>query len=920
MALQLIYTSSAQLLDSSLSGYGTVARSEVMPREMRRKLAELSRYRSVPGCRTDSVQCSYTTLTHGNAEYHVLSVSQPAGADYSGRMCHISHHLVLLPEEVSALLRNKYRPTPAGIILALGKSGFWCKKWNGKPAFINGEPHLHSQDIPTADNQPTWKKLTGHKSNARAFSTAPFERDCLMTVAPETSTADILKLWHESDWLTPCCGWGRTFTSHADDADNFRLFQRWACCDASPLIRKAMRTGHPVLPIGQDLEIGELSDDTQSASCVLHPEDAGQFRAQLAARQAARHIPPYQYSEEPDEEVYDLSDIRRRKRRKTAGAIVAAALLLGGGIITGSICYFQKNPVKISDHAAIRSLRELINKPYQANYAAQELDKAEALARTSKSANSAQNRAVIQIINLIQQASEAERHADNLRRLCHLAKKWKLDKVNLCLLYMREATHNRPPSEWMQSFSREELNAWEKLISDEPELRDGLNDPGLLTYFDRVMGKKSSPSLKESVSPSGAEKWFPVTANDELPLEMRQLLQTSPTSLTQGEVVVFRMPWRGESAAPEKILLHPESSVCNIVRSAANGYYHLRFSDPTGLSARSHADIDICIKQHRLISISSSGVPVAVVLPLSHSGGVILMPKLAIPLSGIHAPQLPPAEDVNLDISPDSIRVLPPSASHMAVRLEPMAGTEFVRLPKKQNNAAQRFSFNLPHLTPKGNVIPPPEISAANPETIQWNGIEETESREYFSTFTCSLTPISDINAALRDAFNKIANSGCAGEVSNADPMFSLAMVYTTLQIMDKEGVTEEEWDSATSRYCTLFNNKSFCELMKRVAKNSESVILSHEAASSRSAAGKTERRRVLKLLKDADNRHQLTADILQYISERLRAAYLELRSQLAEDTELRLVLRRLSCEDGRLNWHFTLQSSDETSAKSAEP
>ena len=100
MALQLIYTSAAQLLDSSQSGYGIVARSEVMPREMRRKLTELSRYRT-GSCRgITGPQCAYTTLTYANSEYHVLTVSQPAGADYSGRMCHLSHHLVLLPEEV----------------------------------------------------------------------------------------------------------------------------------------------------------------------------------------------------------------------------------------------------------------------------------------------------------------------------------------------------------------------------------------------------------------------------------------------------------------------------------------------------------------------------------------------------------------------------------------------------------------------------------------------------------------------------------------------------------------------------------------------------------------------------------------------------------------------------------------------------
>ena len=208
MALQLIYTSAAQLLDSSQSGYGVVARSEVMPREMRRKLIELSRYRASSSRGISGPQCAYTTLTYANSEYHVLTVSQPAGADYSGRMCHLSHHLVLLPEEVAALLRNKYRPTPAGVILALAHSGFWRNRWEGPPRFLNGEPHLNPQDIPEADMQATWKRLTGHKSNARAFCTPPFERDCLMTVPEATPVKDVLQLWHESDWLSPHFGWG----------------------------------------------------------------------------------------------------------------------------------------------------------------------------------------------------------------------------------------------------------------------------------------------------------------------------------------------------------------------------------------------------------------------------------------------------------------------------------------------------------------------------------------------------------------------------------------------------------------------------------------------------------------------------------------------------------------------------------------
>lgn len=931
MALQLIYTSAERLLDSGQSGYGVVARSEVMPREMQRKLTEISRYRSVPASRADTVQCAYSTLTHGNSEYHVLTVTQAAGADYSGRLCYISHHLVLLPEEVSALLRNKYRPTPAGVILALHKRKFWQNQWSAPPQYIKGEPHLSPQDIPEADKQNTWKRLTGHKSNARAFSTPPFERDCLMTVPADTSTADILRLWHESDWLTPGCGWGKTFITHADEADNFRVSRRWACSEESLLIRKAMRTGHPILPIGPDLEIGEISDDTQAATpglpltVTLPAEEAANFRAQLSARQAARVIPPYQYFEEPDEEIFDLSDIRKKKSRRRIAAVTLAFLLLAGGGISGTLFYINRTPARIGGQAAYRSLRVLLSQPYRAGLVAQELEKIDALAKASRTANSAQNQDILQIIDLIRQASEAEKHAANLRRLCKLAAARKLDKNKLCLLYMMEATHNRPVDEWFRSFSREEISEWERLITEEPELRSSLNEPGLLAYFDKVMNKQLADNKHQNTSSENAagaescgEHFIPVITNEELPEAFIKLLQSAPFSLAQGEVTIIRVPWDSAHDSPEKIPLNPKTNTCTIVRSAVDDYYHLRFANPTNAAVRTHPDLDICVRHRRLVSISSGGNAVAATIPLG-TAQLLLMPKPAIPLSGIHAPELPPADEVDFNISPHMLRVIPPSANHMSVSLQLISNNRFPWTSAGHKSPNQKFTLSLPNLS-EGNIIQPPEIPEATPVAIKWDGAEISGGNKNFTTFTCKLTPQSDIGVRLEATFNRITNSGCAGEVSNADPMFSLAMVYTTLQLMDKDGITEEEWNSACSRYCTLFNNKTFCDLMQRVAPDAQDILLSHGAASSRSAAGNSERRSVLIRLRNQHNRERLTSAILRFISGQLRATYQEIRHQLTGDTELRLVLRKLSCRDNKLVWHFVLQPVSDTNNSSHQP
>ena len=220
MSYQLIHTSAPRLMDSTSAGYGTVAMSEHLPHALRSKLGALSVFREPRGgAATTGPQFSYHILDHAGKSWHVLSCVQPAGADYSGRACHIAHHLVLTPEEVEAALADEQRPTPAGVALALLNNGFWKGEWKSEPAYLTGEPELRPGDMPAADAQPTWKLLTGHKANARAFFTHPYDRECLITLPPGTPVQQALGLLHESDWLTQTRGWGASYTTAADDAD-----------------------------------------------------------------------------------------------------------------------------------------------------------------------------------------------------------------------------------------------------------------------------------------------------------------------------------------------------------------------------------------------------------------------------------------------------------------------------------------------------------------------------------------------------------------------------------------------------------------------------------------------------------------------------------------------------------------------------
>ena len=256
MPQQLIHTSAAHLLDCEGGGYGTVARSENLPRILCDRLTALSGYRETAGRHLRGAQYTYRVLVHRGAARHVLTRVLACGADYSGRACHIAHHLILSGEEAAAMLRHPARPTPAGIMLAMEARGLWKDAWRGEPSFLADVPAFCADDMPAADTQPTWKRMTGHKGNACAFRLPLYAHDCVLLVPPGTAGADILHLLHEGDWLTRDHGWGHTFTTAAEESDTFADTHRMACTAAARgLLERARAAGRSVLEIAPGLEL-----------------------------------------------------------------------------------------------------------------------------------------------------------------------------------------------------------------------------------------------------------------------------------------------------------------------------------------------------------------------------------------------------------------------------------------------------------------------------------------------------------------------------------------------------------------------------------------------------------------------------------------------------------------------------------------
>lgn len=273
-----------------MSGYGVVARSEKMSLPLAKKIAKLSNFKDFQ--RIAGPQYSYRIIDCAGQTYHVLSCIQEAGSDYTGRNCHIAHHLALPKDVVRNLRQHQSRPTPAGIILSLAQSGFWLASWSGEPTRQLAEAYLSAEALPETNLQKTWLAWTSHKSNARAFSTPPYEHDCLITVPEQISSEDILRLINESDWLDHYRGWGKTFTTHGEAKDTFADTQRIFVADGDSLEGRATRTGRPILRINASFHLPIQEQ-------LVAPEPTAQLGESEEAREETLFAKPTPISEPP---------------------------------------------------------------------------------------------------------------------------------------------------------------------------------------------------------------------------------------------------------------------------------------------------------------------------------------------------------------------------------------------------------------------------------------------------------------------------------------------------------------------------------------------------------------------------------------------------------------------------------------------
>ena len=528
MSYQLIYTSAEELLDPGLTGYGVVACSVGISPQLKDRLIALSDVHEAEGAEDSEEWFAYRVCVCGGDTFHVLSRYGWAGADYSNRKRSLAHHLALTADEVAALKRNAARPTPAGIMLALRKNRFWVESWEGPPRELEGEPRLTSSSLPDASRQVTWKTCTGHKNNARAFFTPPYDGACLVEMPPGSDASTVLLLLNESDWLSTSRGWGKSFSSRTDAGSNLRETERLFGVPGSML--REMRLRHaetPFLRISPEMALPRLpevaSDSSSDPSSGARPE-VGDPPSTPPLAPATGGLPgchiPYKYCERPDEETYPGC---RRQRRSLlrfvlipgCAVLLAAALLYHSGHqeVPHSRPASPPAPVVPRGDAPQKLLRHLLTSPYSAAATARQLDKIQAKLKKTADApggESAHREALRECVSILQHASsDSSGHAGNLFSLRECAGLLSLDVRALCELYMNEALHDRSLEEWQTALDEEEYQGWAALLAQAPEMESWLSQEPFLPYMEGIFSRLALRSEEDGGGASPAREFSP---------------------------------------------------------------------------------------------------------------------------------------------------------------------------------------------------------------------------------------------------------------------------------------------------------------------------------------------------------------------------------------------------------------------------
>ena len=927
MSFQLIHTSAAHLLETNASGYGTVARSEKMPKALCSGLSALSVMRDPKGgSAVTGPQFSYNIVEYANTTWHVLTCVQNAGPDYSGRSCHIAHHLVLSQDEVQVLRKHERRPTPAGVILALLKSGFWCARWNGAPQYLTTPPSLTPSDIPDASAQPVWKKLTGHKSNARALFTVPFERDCLVTIAPGTSAVELLHLFHESDWLTHSRGWGITFTTVADEADNFSETLRMVVRPDSPLVQRAIRTGHPVLHIEQGMDISRFQPEVEPpVSSPIAPIEQNEQRGGIV-KALSRSVSLYHYTEEPDWLMYDVRPPRSR--------FLFPAFLAGLGV-TGALLAFGCFSISAGDDSDttaehtltttpapdnILMLAELLQHTYNHESTILLLNKLSCIQE-----NTPEDTLLLELAMLLQNAAQSgTHHAGALKRVCECARLLGLKDTDVVLLYLREMTHHISPEEWKNQFNGQQIAEWLTLKQQEPQIIDLLNGDEFKEYAltpDEAVTTILAPA-DEATSESaenqpdipgpGRVSLIPRTAvsGARIPAELEACIPKFPLSVSSGSFIVSCFSGGGDMQAAQRLDLSEQGFRLYISPTEKAGEFSLKPEHVNGTPSPIPA-CTFTIRKGRIHSIRCENREAVISFPVptkeDFHTNIILASSFGIPIPSGKGITLPPAAKARLDITPEALEIIPASLNTKTPEVKVLHKKEFPWVLTKKEKENIRFSIKLPVLTGHNSV----RQTGAELSSYKWEQARVTDESDSFTSILCEIERHPTISSKLEQISKKVLNSPCCGEFKTKEPDMTLGNLYYIVCALSNDKISRQEKRELQQRYFKLFANKQFNNVLMRIFAKDTMLHLTPDEATANNFKALKLRDNIKKILDTRGVRDLIRMRISEVLTRSLYAVYTQ-EQQAYNDKNAPtpvMILDKITVgEHGELVWKFRLQ------------
>ncbi len=939
MSFQLIYTSAPTLLDPGLSGYGVVARSKDMPRLLSKKLAKLSVFKDELKL-VSGPQFSYNILDCAGATFHVLTCVQSAGVDYSGRECHIAHHLVLTKQEVRDFKENKARPTPAGLMLGLYRGEFWATCWKVAPEEIQQEAELSTDMLPELHQQSMWKELTGHKYNAKTLITPPYEHDCLIIVQPGTRSLDILHLLAESDWLSASRGWGITFTTTGYSQDTFAQTQRIAVIEESVMASKARRSGRPILKLVHKLLIPRQEQlDTPSSPQMAHnissshsrdwtqlespPTPSPRKKAPLVSQPQGHQLAeiPYKYQESSDEQSYMPPE---QKKCPSRVRWIASLLLIVPLLISATVYFMYDRDDLVTDTPSEHSGRG--QEPLPPLYAplyTQNIQDIEnihqqllELARQSYHAPKAQKKLhdlQTQIASVLSQASprmgedlhhlqaiitklhEAQEQNISytylLESLINYAHTKELEIEPLARLLLRQCTQRHKPSEWIRSMSEKDAQRILHILH-EHKLHTLFNEPKLYSYLhalDRHAPVKrqdinKASSFKEILSKYAhlnRRELIIINKNDALPPILQEILQDTPISIDQGSLTVSPLiadEWTSN--------LQKDKHGIRIIPTSAEGLKQIQLisknkpSPPAALLLQADTIFHQFSYQGRaaLLSLKLSASPAA--------NQYIFVPdyrQTLVPLSRSY--ELPELMLHDFEIAEDELESIPPDSLQPFAQLR-LTSEYRSQFPWKtiQSNLElkESSSIKLPSYLGYSNEIniesPPAHLRHVEPLIRHTLHINKYSSQPYIDErYQIKLKRNYDFNTFLMREFYTLANSNVVQEKITDTGYHSIASLYHLLTSMEEISDTSE-FDHLMTRYFKLYQNRPFATHINKIFSARADLQLKPIYASHSSPLAEAERAKLSEAIRDTDTRAFMRECLRTYLSEKLYLAYRQIR------------------------------------------